>query len=123
MGFLEQCLLIFKSGSKSGDYHDDMNAENYGKWVMEKLIPNLPDNSVVVIDNAPYHNMQVNKAPASASKKIEMVKWLTDKGIPFDSNMLKPQLYNLIKSHKERYITYKFDQYFQQKVFCLFVLF
>lgn len=28
-GFVENANLIFKSGSKSGDYHDSMNTENF----------------------------------------------------------------------------------------------
>lgn len=79
MGFIPNCLNIFKSGSKSGDYHDEMNSSNYEKWVTEKLIPNLPAESVVVIDNAPYHNVQINRAPNSNSKKADMVSWLTEK--------------------------------------------
>lgn len=68
-GFLPDCLQIFKSGTTSGDYHHEMNSVNYEKWAREKFIPNLPPNSVVVIDNAPYHNVQVNKAPNSNSRK------------------------------------------------------
>ena len=30
-------LLIFRSGSNSGDYHDYMNHANYKKWLQEKL--------------------------------------------------------------------------------------
>lgn len=68
-----------------------MNGENYEKWVHEKPIPNLPEKSVVVDDNAPYHNVQISKAPTSASKKDNMVAWLAEKNIPFSTNtrMLK----------------------------------
>lgn len=34
MGFLQNCLLLFKSGAKSVDYHDDMNGANYTKWII-----------------------------------------------------------------------------------------
>lgn len=110
MGFIPNALLIFKSGSKSGDYHDDMNSENYEKWLKEKLIPNLPPNSIVVTDNAPYHNKQIDKAPTSSSRKCEMVAWLECKKIAFQSNLLKPQLYEIIKNHKRAHIVYKFDR-------------
>jgi hypothetical protein len=39
---------------KTGDYHSDMNYTDYGTGLKERLIPNLPPNSVLVIDNAPY---------------------------------------------------------------------
>ena len=65
MGFIPNALLLFKSGTKSGDYHDEMNGKNYEKWLIEKLIPNLPEKSVIVTDNAPYHNVQLNPAPTA----------------------------------------------------------
>ena len=49
-GFVEITLLMFQSGSKSGDYHSDMNVVNFSKWFEEMLIPNLPKNSIVVLD-------------------------------------------------------------------------
>lgn len=109
MGFIPNALLIFKSGTKSGDYHDEMNSENYEKWLKQKLIPNLPPNSVVVTDNAPYHNKQIDKAPTSNSNKAEMIAWLTAKNLQFSANMLKPQLYEIIKKNKGCHIVYKFD--------------
>ncbi|RVE39844.1 hypothetical protein evm_015506 [Chilo suppressalis] len=62
-GFVENACLVFKSQTKSGDYHDDMNHTNFKKWVLEKLCPNLKEPSLIIIDNAPYHNTSINKAP------------------------------------------------------------
>jgi hypothetical protein len=101
MGFINNCLTLFQSGTKSGDYHDEMNSANYEKWLRDKLIPNLPCQSVIVKDNAPYHSIQENKAPTSNSRKIEMVNWLKDKQIPYSDDMLKPALYLIIKQHKK----------------------
>jgi hypothetical protein len=42
---------MFKSGTKSGDYHHEMKFENYERWLKTKLIPNLPPNSVLLLDN------------------------------------------------------------------------
>lgn len=114
MGFIPNCLLIFKSGTKSGDYHDDMNSQNYEKWLSEKLIPNLPPNSVIVCDNAPYHNIQLQKPPTSNSRKADMIDWLTSKNITFSTNLHKPQLYEIIKYHKRQHIVYKFDKLLEE---------
>ncbi|GBP09584.1 hypothetical protein EVAR_68069_1 [Eumeta japonica] len=40
-GFVPNALLTFKAGTKSDDYHDNMNSENYERWLRTKLIPNL----------------------------------------------------------------------------------
>jgi len=66
---MPNALLISRSGSKSGDYHDDMNHANYKKWLQETLIPNLESKSVIVVDNASYHNVQLNRHPTSNAKK------------------------------------------------------
>ncbi|CAH2088696.1 unnamed protein product [Euphydryas editha] len=31
-GFIPNCLLIFKSNTKSSDYHEDMNVQNFMRW-------------------------------------------------------------------------------------------
>ncbi|XP_038207526.1 uncharacterized protein LOC119829196 [Zerene cesonia] len=108
-GFVPNALLLFKAGTKSGDYHDNMNYENYEKWLRSQLMPNLPPNSVVVVDNASYHNKQSELAPTSSTKKADMQKWLQDKGIAYRENMLKPELYNLIKLNKDLHKKFSVD--------------
>lgn len=113
-GFVPNTLLMFKSGNKTGDYHDDMNFSNYEKWLRTKLIPNLNPNSVVVIDNAPYHNKILNPAPTSNDKKAKMESWLAEKGIPYEKDMRKPQLYDLIKKNKDGHKQYVIDEMFKK---------
>jgi hypothetical protein len=81
-GFIANALLKFRSGSKIGDYHDDMNHANYTKSLQEKLIPNLEPKSVTVFDNASYHNVQLNRHPTSNARKDEVIFWLDKHGIP-----------------------------------------
>jgi hypothetical protein len=64
-GFIPNALVVFKFNQKTGDYHNEMNGENYICWLKEKLIPNFEPNAVLVTDNSPYHNIQNNKAPTS----------------------------------------------------------
>jgi hypothetical protein len=67
---------LFFQGSKSGDYHDDMNFQNFITWVNKQLLPNLPATSVLVIDNASYHNVKIEKDPNSNTRKQVMIDWL-----------------------------------------------
>jgi hypothetical protein len=60
-GFLEGAGLMFKAGTASGDYHGQMNADNFEEWLNEIVIPKLLPVSVLVMDNAPYHGRQVDK--------------------------------------------------------------
>ncbi|XP_050308995.1 uncharacterized protein LOC126745273 [Anthonomus grandis grandis] len=103
-------MLIFKSGAKSGDYHDDMNHQHFMKWVQTKLLPNLPEQSVLVIDNASYPNVTMEPNITSGSLKKNMIKWLYDRYIPCDEKLTKPELYKIISDNKFRYPpVYKLD--------------
>ncbi|XP_054259724.1 uncharacterized protein LOC128984429 [Macrosteles quadrilineatus] len=87
-----------------------MNKGNYKKWLEELLIPNLPANSVVVVDNAPYHNTVIEKVPNSGSTKQEMRNWLDKMNIAYTNDMLKPTLYALICRNKPAYKKYEIDE-------------
>ncbi|XP_063633868.1 uncharacterized protein LOC134804684 [Cydia splendana] len=108
-GFIPNALLMFKANQKTGDYHDQMNFVNYEKWLKEKLIPNLKPNSVLIVDNASYHNKLLNRAPTSNSNKQEMMDWLTEHNISYNRLMYKTSLYELIKQNKERFREYHID--------------
>lgn len=81
-GFIPNALLTYRAEIKTADYHDNMNTENYLKWLKEKVIPNLPkDAAVIVMDNACSE-----KIPTFNSNKIEMLTWLRANGIKFQEN-------------------------------------
>lgn len=108
-GFIPNAQLVYTAGSASGDYHGQMNHINFEKWVNEKLLPNLPEQSVIVMDNAPYHSMQVDKPPVKSSLKRDMLAWLQKKGVPCDESMHKCDLYKLVELKKSRQKTFKID--------------
>ena len=76
-----------------------MNGKVFLEWVETQLIPALPQKYLLVLDNAPYHNIRTDdsNAPTSSSRKQEMQDWLSSRGIEFEPKALKPQLYNIIK--------------------------
>ena len=98
-GFLKGTELVRKAKSSTGDYHDEMNGDSFFKWVKEKLIPHLPTKSVLIIDNAPYQNLQVDKYPTQASRKADIQAWLTRQRIPFGL-LFKAELLQICKQHK-----------------------
>lgn len=108
-GFVPNTLLIFSGTNKNEDYHSEMNKINFTKWVTEKLIPNLHEASIIVMDNAPYHSVVLNKAPTSATKVADIKLWLLENNISFDETLRKPGLLTLVKQHKPEPI-YEIDQ-------------
>jgi transposase len=108
-GFIPGALLIFKSNQTTGDYHREITSDNYMRWVQDKLIPNLSQNSVFVVDNAAYHNVLSEKCPTSSSRKEYMENCLSKHKIPFSGDLLKTELYALIKLHKPRHKRWVLD--------------
>ena len=77
---------------------------------MKRLVSfHFNKNSVIVTDNASYHNVQINPPPTSLTKKADMINWLKNHYIPCSPSMLKPELYVLIKQNKPTYKTFKID--------------
>ncbi|XP_073951822.1 uncharacterized protein [Choristoneura fumiferana] len=105
-GFVNNALLIFSSKSKSADYHDDMNAANFSKWVQDKLLPNLDTPSIIVMDNASYHTIQINKAPNTSSRKQAIRDWLTSNNFPWEETFTRAELLTLVKRNKPDPIYY-----------------
>jgi hypothetical protein len=86
-----------------------MNHVNYKKWLQEKLVPNLETSSVIVVDNASYHNVQINRQPTSNARKDEMLSWLDKHGIRYSPDMTKVELYDLKEMRKPQYETFTID--------------
>lgn len=84
-GWVKNCLLLSSKciKSASADYHQDMNAELFETWVQTQLIPNLPENSVIVMDNASYHSRQIFRMPSMAMKKEDILKFMEERSIEF----------------------------------------
>ena len=110
-GFVPNALLMFRSkfGNK-GDYHDSMNNETFKKWFLEQLLPNIPSRSLIIMDNAPYHSKQINKAPTGVSRKAEVIQWLTENNIPHEPTYSRSELYELVKSNKNSKLRYEIDE-------------
>jgi len=76
-GWVPGAKLVFKSTRKTGDYHGQMNWELFKKWFTEMLLPNIPENSLIIMDNAAYHNPLSEHSPPtpqSSKKKIKDCK-------------------------------------------------
>ena len=95
-GFVQNADLIFQA-KNDGDYHNQMTSVVFEEWFRNQLLPNIPDNSVIVMDNAPYHSVQIEKMPTQAWKKADIKEWLITKGEQPSDELLKGQLLLLTK--------------------------
>ena len=92
-----------------GVYHNEMNFDYFMKRLQNQVIPNLPEKSALVLDNAAYHNVQVDKCPTQSTRKADIQSWLQRRNIQFTDTMLKAELLELCKLHKSAPV-YRVDQ-------------
>ncbi len=97
-GWVNGAKLVFQAKRKTGDYHGQMNAELFQKWFREKLIPNIPDNALIIMDNASYHNtLSACSPPTPNCNKDRIWNWLIENQIPCEKNSLKAELVTVLK--------------------------
>ena len=95
-GWVPNARLVFKASKMTGDYHSNMNWKNFSKWFQEKLLKNIPENSLIIMDNAPYHNILAEEAfPKRIHSVSRLHEWLSNNGIPWTKDMLKSELFEL----------------------------
>lgn len=108
-GFVANCQLLFSS-KKTSDYHDEMNHVTFFKWFQDSLLPNLNQNSTIIMDNAKYHSKILDKAPTMSAKKSDMIECLNKFSIQFEPEMKKAELLEIINLHKPRFPKYFVDE-------------
>jgi hypothetical protein len=63
---------VFLAKSKDGDYHQEMNSVVFLEWFENQSMPTLKTHSLVVLDNASYHNVKTEDTvcPNFSKKKL-----------------------------------------------------
>ncbi|CAG9090741.1 unnamed protein product [Plutella xylostella] len=112
-GFVDNALLAFESKSTK-EYHEEMDAVKFKEWFATSLLPNLPHKSIIIMDNAPYHSIHIDKPPTQANKKADIVAWLERHGIEADLNSLKAELLQLVRENKPTTPRYEIDELAQE---------
>jgi transposase len=96
-GWAPGAKVVFKSTRKTGDYHGQMNQKMFTKWFREKLLPNIPAGSLIIMDNASYHNiLSPLSAPTPSCKKEKIQSWLERNDFPVKDDCLKVELIQML---------------------------
>lgn len=95
-GWVPNAKLIFKASKKTGDYHSNLDWELFSKWFQDQLIVNIPEKSLIILDNATYHNVLFEGTfPKKSDSMKKLKEWLTHNETPWTDDMLKAELYSL----------------------------
>jgi transposase len=96
-GWVPGAKLTFKSTKKTGDYHGQVNQGLFTKWFGERLLPNIPKDSLIVMDNASYHNiLSPHSAPTANCKKDRIRAWLEQNNVPLKEDCLKVEMVEVL---------------------------
>ena len=82
-GLIDGCYLVFLTKSKDGDYHQEMYSFVFLEWFENQLMPALKNPSLVMLDNASYHNVKTEDTvcPNFIQKKAVPQNYLTQHNI------------------------------------------
>ena len=110
-GLIDGCDLVFLAKSTDGDYRQEMNSVVFLEWFENQLMPALKNHSLVVLDNASYHNVKTEDTvcPNFSQEKAVLQSYLTQHNILFSATDTKKVLYENIKQKKIP-VVYKTDQ-------------
>ncbi|MPC22602.1 hypothetical protein E2C01_015619 [Portunus trituberculatus] len=102
-GFVSNGELIFQA--KNGK----MNAAVFEEWFLKQLLPNIPHNSTIVMDNAPHHSRQMEELPTLSWNKADIKNWLIQKRVAVSDDLSKAELYELTKNFRMTKKSYVVD--------------
>ena len=93
-GLIDGCDLVFLAKLKDGDYHQEMNSVVFLGWLDNQLMPALKNLSLIVLDNAIYHNVKTEDTVCpNFQKKAVLQNYLTQHHIPFSATDTNKVLY------------------------------
>ena len=96
-GWVPGAKLTLKSTKKTGDYHGQMNHNLFTKWFTEQLVPNIPGNAWLLMDNAPYHTvLSRHSAPTAPCTKDSLYTWLSKQGLPMRDDCFQAELVEML---------------------------
>jgi len=99
-GFVNNASLVLKCGQKPSHNHSySMNTENFEKWFKDKLLPNLQEPSLIIMDNAACHSGLIETVPNITWSKKLLMGWLEERQIPFPPTAMKDEIWKIVNQY------------------------
>lgn len=92
----------------SPDYHGSVNAQTFEPWFENVCViaKEQYGNCRVYLDNARYHKRHLDHPPTTASRKQDMIQWITSHSLPHPSHPTKATLMEIIRQHRDEFRRY-----------------
>lgn len=87
-----------------------MNHQTFEEWFAHTLLPNIAPNSLIVMDNAPYHSRRKEPTPIKSWTKGQLMEWLSSKGFTYPEKCLKSELWQIVERYKPPNHVYVIDE-------------
>ncbi|GBP90526.1 hypothetical protein EVAR_68903_1 [Eumeta japonica] len=100
--FVDGGLLMVELKKNTKDYHHETYAAHFKEW-LKGIFPKLKNNSVLLLDNAPYHLRRLEQILTIEWWKAKIIDWLTSKNINFEEKIIKAPLLEIVKREKSNY--------------------
>jgi len=71
-GFIKESKWVFRL-KNTGDYHGEMTANTFREWFLNRFFNFLEEGSIIVMDNAPYHSVTINKVPNTSTRRQDII--------------------------------------------------
>ncbi|XP_061724747.1 uncharacterized protein LOC133530729 [Cydia pomonella] len=97
-GLIKNIYAVSKSGVYALKTIDHFTTSNFANWVINELLPVLPEKSVVVIQKYEHHD-DVIKKPTLFSIKSDIIAWLELNDVPYSEEMSKCELVDLVDAY------------------------
>ena len=87
-----------------------MSSAHFEEWWVNKLLPNIPPCSLIVMDNAPYHTRCKEEYPVKSWTKTRLVGWLDQRSIAYPEKALKIEIWAIAEANRPATPEYVMDE-------------
>ena len=95
---------------KRRDYHEEMTANIFRDWFLNRFLIFLEEGSIIVMDNAPYHSVTTNKVPNTSTRIQDIINWLDRHDIDYTGINTRTKLLTLVQPYRNQPKQYELDQ-------------
>jgi hypothetical protein len=92
-GFLPESQFVYRANSTSGDYQDEINCENFSRWLNTRSHSQLAIQQTSNYEECPISEESGEGTFEKITKKEHMVSWLEVNGYLADMSMRRIVLY------------------------------